>query len=209
MNKALAALRDGIVPHPAAETAQHRDAGVLTVPNAFTVLRFGLIVPAVISILQIDQRPWLPLVLVAVFSLTDWVDGFLARLLDQYSRVGAQLDPFADRLGLGLVIIALTWVGLLPLWAVIVIAVVDLTVGAVLLRLGVVGAMSVTWAGKFRTAVTMLGTVCVLAGPAFAWAWLTALGSVLVQAGAVVHVLTGLGYLRTARRLSRSRARAA
>lgn len=209
MHKVLAALRDGIVPHPAAETAQHRDAGLLTVPNLFTVARFGLIVPAVVSILQIDQRPWLPLVLVALFSLTDWVDGFLARLLEQYSRVGEQLDPFADRLGLGLVIVALTWVGLLPLWAVIVIAIVDLGVGAALVRLRVVGALSVTWAGKFRTALTMLGTVSVLAGPAFGWGWLTVFGSVCVQTGAVVHVITGIGYLRTAARLSRSRARAA
>jgi cardiolipin synthase len=37
-------------------------------------------------------------VLVAIFSLTDWVDGFLARLLDQFSEFGAKLDPIADRI---------------------------------------------------------------------------------------------------------------
>ena len=63
--------------------------------------------------------------------------------------------------------------------------------------------MKVTWAGKLRTALTMLGVVAVLAGPTFDWFWLTALGSACVQIGAVLHVLNGIGYARTARRLSR------
>ena len=84
------AVRDGLVPQRSSEQApQHRDSGLWTVPNLFTLLRFVLIIPAVISIFYIDERPWLPLTLVAVFSLTDWVDGFLARLLNQYSVIGA------------------------------------------------------------------------------------------------------------------------
>ncbi|WP_144791127.1 CDP-alcohol phosphatidyltransferase family protein [Kocuria palustris] len=204
MNKALDALRDGLVPPSRGEEpAPKRDSGLLTVPNAVTVLRFALIIPAIAAILQIQERPWMPLVLVTIFSLTDWVDGFLARLLDQYSDIGARLDPIADRLGLGLVIIALTVEGMLPLWAVVVIAIVDITLGIALVRLRVADRMKVTWAGKLRTALTMFGVVAVLAGPAFDWAWLSALGSACVQVGAVLHVLTGIGYLRTARRLSR------
>ena len=214
MNKALAALRDGLLPpslrrhettgdRPAGQASSPADSGVLTVPNAFTVLRFVLIIPAVIAILQIQERPWLPLVLVAVFSLTDWVDGFLARLLDQFSEFGAKLDPIADRLGLGLVIIALTVEGMLPLWAILVIAAVDLALLVLLVRLRLSEGMKVTWARKLRTALTMLGVVAVLAGPAFDWSWLTALGSACVQIGAVLHVLNGIGYARTARRLSR------
>lgn len=208
MNKALAALRDGLLPPSARRTGDdappaRADRGALTIPNAFTVLRFLLIIPAVIAILQIDQRPWLPLVLVAIFSLTDWVDGYLARLLDQFSEFGAKLDPLADRLGLGLVIIALTVEGMLPLWAVLVIAVVDVVLLIVLVALHVGDRMQVTWAGKLRTALTMVGVVAVLAGPAFGWGWLSVFGSVCVQVGAVLHVLTGIGYLRAARRLSR------
>lgn len=214
MNKALTALRDGLLPPSlrgdepagqgrAAQSSPHADSGVLTVPNAFTALRFLLIIPAVIAILQIQERPWMPLVLVAIFSLTDWVDGFLARLLDQFSEFGAKLDPIADRIGLGLVIIALTVEGMLPLWAILVIAAVDVALLVMLVRLRLREGMAVTWAGKLRTALTMLGVVAVLAGPAFDWSWLTALGSVCVQAGAVLHVLNGIGYARTALRISR------
>ena len=214
MNKALTALRDGLLPPSlrgdepagqgrAAQSSSYADSGVVTVPNAFTALRFLLIIPAVIAILQIQERPWMPLVLVAIFSLTDWVDGFLARLLDQFSEFGAKLDPLADRIGLGLVIIALTVEGMLPLWAILVIAAVDVALLVMLVRLRLSEGMAVTWAGKLRTALTMLGVVAVLAGPAFDWSWLTALGSVCVQVGAVLHVLNGIGYARTALRISR------
>lgn len=193
------ALRDGLVPQRGAErAAANRDSGLWTVPNLFTLLRFVLIIPAVISIFYIDERPWLPLTLVAVFSLTDWVDGFLARLLDQYSVIGAQLDPLADRLGLGLVVIGLAWEGLLPWWAIAIIASVDLGLLLLILVLGAHDSMKVNWVGKFRTALTMVGVVAVLAGPALAQPALSTLGVVCVEIGAFIHVFTGIMYVRLA-----------
>lgn len=193
------AVRDGLVPQRSSEQApQHRDSGLWTVPNLFTLLRFVLIIPAVISIFYIDERPWLPLTLVAVFSLTDWVDGFLARLLNQYSVIGAQLDPLADRVGLGLVVIVLAWEGLLPWWAIAIIASVDLGLLLLILVLGAHDSMKVNWVGKFRTALTMVGVVAVLAGPALAQPALSTLGVVCVEIGAFIHVFTGIMYVRLA-----------
>ncbi|WP_054822009.1 CDP-alcohol phosphatidyltransferase family protein [Arthrobacter sp. JCM 19049] len=61
-----------------------------------------------------DEQPVLTLVLAAIFGTTDWVDGFLARHLNQTSSFGQILDPIADRIGVALILVALTIAGLLP-----------------------------------------------------------------------------------------------
>ena len=110
---------------------------VLTIPNLLSFLRI-----AVIPLVYLDLvagRHLRALVLLAVLASTDWLDGYLARRLDQTSRLGIHLDPISDRVlfvvaGAGLVVS-----GLLPLWAVLVVVVRDLAVlgaGAVLIARG-------------------------------------------------------------------------
>lgn len=188
--------------------AQHQDAAelvespyyhrVLTVPNIVSVLRLVLIVPAVLAVLDISERPVRALVLVVVFSLTDWVDGTLARALGQRSRLGEVMDPVADRLGTVAIAVAAGVVGLFPWWVLGVVAVVDLVVGAAALVRGSLGALRVTALGKAKTAVLMAGTVLVLAGPAWAAPEVTEVGRVMVQAAAVLHLLAGVQYARQA-----------
>ncbi|MFC4903297.1 CDP-alcohol phosphatidyltransferase family protein [Kocuria oceani] len=173
---------------------------VVTVPNVVSVVRFALIVPAVLAVLDIDERPVLALVLVAVFSLTDWVDGTLARALRQRSRVGEVMDPLADRLGTVAIAVAAGVVGLFPWWVLVVIAVVDVVVGIATLARGSLGALRVTTAGKAKTALLMVGTVLVLAGPAWSSPEVTDVGRVLVQIAAVLHALAGIQYFRQALR---------
>ncbi|GAB2619554.1 CDP-alcohol phosphatidyltransferase family protein [Kocuria himachalensis] len=187
---------------------QHQDAvepaespyydRVLTVPNVVSVVRFALIVPAVLAVLDIDERPVRALVLVALFSLTDWVDGTLARALKQRSRVGEVMDPIADRLGTVAIAVAASIVGLFPWWVLIVIAVVDVVVGIATLVRRSLGTLRVTTVGKAKTALLMVGTVFVLAGPAWASPEVTDVGRVMVQAAAVLHVLAGVQYFRQA-----------
>ncbi|KLU11168.1 CDP-alcohol phosphatidyltransferase family protein [Kocuria sp. SM24M-10] len=173
---------------------------VVTVPNVVSVVRFALIVPAVLAVLDIDERPVRALVLVAVFSLTDWVDGTLARALRQRSRVGEVMDPLADRLGTVAIAVAAGVVGLFPWWVLVVIAVVDVVVGIATLARGSLGALRVTTVGKAKTALLMVGTVLVLAGPAWSSPEVTDVGRVLVQIAAVLHALAGIQYFRQALR---------
>jgi cardiolipin synthase len=173
---------------------------ILTVPNVVSVVRLGLIVPAVLAVLDIDDRAVQALVLVTVFSLTDWVDGTLARVLDQRSRVGEVLDPFADRLGTVAIAVAAAVVGLFPWWVLVVIPVVDVVVGVATLARRTLGTLRVTVVGKAKTALLMLGTVLVLAGPAWSSTAVTGAGQVLVQVAAVLHVVAGTQYLRQALR---------
>ena len=195
--------------------AQHQEAAepvespyyhrVVTVPNVVSVVRLGLIVPAVLAVLDIGERPVQALVLVAAFSLTDWVDGVLARALNQRSRVGEVMDPVADRLGTVAIAVAASVVGLFPWWVLVVIGVVDVVVAVATLIRGSLGALRVTSLGKAKTALLMAGTVLVLAGPAWSAPEVTEVGRVMVQVAAVLHVLAGAQYFRQALRRQSSR----
>lgn len=176
---------------------------VLTLPNVVSVVRFCLIVPAVLAVLDIYDRPVRALVLVAVFSLTDWVDGTLARALKQRSRVGEVMDPIADRLGTVAIAVAASVVGLFPWWVIVVIAVTDVVVGVFALRHRTFGVLRVTKVGKAKTALLMVGSVLVLAGPAWSSTEVTDSGRVLVQAAAVLHVVAGVQYFRQVTRRDR------
>ncbi len=78
----------------------------MTIPNILTVLRL-LAAPGVAVMFLYFTRPWadwFALVLFVLASITDWFDGYLARLWKQESRFGAMLDPIADK---AMVVIAL------------------------------------------------------------------------------------------------------
>ena len=73
--------------------------------------------------LDLVGERWLrAFVLLVVFSATDWFDGYLARRLDQMTKLGKLLDPISDRLLFVVVGVGFVVAGLLPLWAVLVAA---------------------------------------------------------------------------------------
>lgn len=125
---------------------------VATVPNVVTVLRLAAL-PFIWHSL-VTARFWQALVLIAVFAATDWIDGYLARRLDQVTRLGQLLDPLADRALLAVTAIAMVVAGVLPWWAVAAVVVRDLIVllVAAVLVAGPSQAPPVTRLGKTATA---------------------------------------------------------
>lgn len=91
----------------------------MTLPNLVTLTRLAL-VPFLIVCFQLGALRW-ALALFLVASLTDWVDGWLARRLNQTSRLGAMLDPLVDKVLVSASLIELTAMGLVPAWTVILI----------------------------------------------------------------------------------------
>lgn len=86
----------------------------MNLPNSITLLRLALV--PVFAFLQLDGRPLAALIVFVAAAASDGIDGFLARALDQRTRFGAILDPFADKL-LGLTaLLLLVWGGTIPLW---------------------------------------------------------------------------------------------
>ncbi|MFU8839867.1 MAG: CDP-alcohol phosphatidyltransferase family protein [Nitriliruptoraceae bacterium] len=157
---------------------------IWTIPNALSLAR--LLVLPLIYLDLVDGRLTRAFVLLVVFAATDWLDGYLARRLDQISRLGTLLDPISDRALFLVVGIAFVVAGLLPVWALLLIVVRDV---AVLL---VGGALLV--AGRTPPAVTRIGKAATFG---LMWAFPIWLVAAMVGGGAAEPqvVLAGLGWV--------------
>lgn len=89
-----------------------RDA--LTIPNAVSFARV-LAVPYFWWVLLAEERVGWAAALIFIIGSTDWIDGYLARRLDQISEVGKFLDPLADRLMIFSALVAGLIAGVLPI----------------------------------------------------------------------------------------------
>jgi CDP-diacylglycerol--glycerol-3-phosphate 3-phosphatidyltransferase len=95
----------------------------MTVSNIITVSRLVLL-PFIIYFLLNEQRI-VAFVIMLVSLLSDGLDGYLARRLNQESRLGRFLDPLCDKIFLAAVLIALLYIRAIPLWAVLLIVLRD------------------------------------------------------------------------------------
>lgn len=95
----------------------------LTIPNALSVLRL-LLVP-VFLVLLLDEQNVAALLVLIFASASDWFDGFLARKLNQVTKLGARLDPAADRLYIFATLIGLAVNGNIPVWLAVVVILRD------------------------------------------------------------------------------------
>ena len=96
---------------------------------------FRIGITPVIGYLILEQQFATAVALCAVSSVTDFLDGWIARTYNSESKIGALLDPLADKLLVATLTIALTWVHLIPLWLTTLILLRDsliLTLGAYL-----------------------------------------------------------------------------
>ncbi|MEE1618772.1 CDP-alcohol phosphatidyltransferase family protein [Brachybacterium sp. J144] len=168
-----------------------------TLPNLVTLLRFVLLLP--VCRLLLDGPDTLAVVLLLVWASTDWVDGLLARTLDQTSRVGEIIDPIADRLGLAAIVLTLALAGLLPWAALVLILLMDVAMAALATRAALGGRIAVSRLGKVRTFVLMSSVFLLVAAAAWAPGLIGAV-QVLVWIGVVLHVVSAADYILRARR---------
>ena len=136
--------------------------------NKLTMLRVVLIpVFLVLLYLPIPFHMAFALVIFILASVTDFIDGYIARHYNQVTDFGKFMDPLADKL---LVMSALLWfveAGRLPAWAMLVVVAREFAVTA--LRLIAVErgrVIAAAWSGKVKTASTMVGICLMLAFPA-------------------------------------------
>jgi len=177
---------------------------VLTVPNLLSLSRI-LVLPLV-HLDIVAGRYGRALAVLVLIGASDWLDGFLARVLDQRTRLGAILDPIGDRLVFVAVGIALVRSDLLPLWVLVVLLareVVVLLVGLVLLRLRQ-GIPETSRLGKVATTGLMLSITGLVAatalgsGPDDPVGWLRTLALAGLTINLSLTYLATLGYARAA-----------
>ncbi|QAY62689.1 CDP-alcohol phosphatidyltransferase family protein [Xylanimonas allomyrinae] len=178
-------------------------SSVWTVPNVISLLRLALV--PVFAVLIVSHHDVWALFVLAFSGFTDWLDGVLARRLNQVSRLGQMLDPAADRLFIFVTLVGLAWRDVVPLWLVVVIVARDamLTCLLPLLAKHGFGPLEVSIVGKAGTFALLyafpllllaeapggLGTAAHIVGWAFTW-W-----------GVGLYWLAGLQYVVQARGL--------
>nr|WP_035772039.1 CDP-alcohol phosphatidyltransferase family protein [Arthrobacter sp. Br18] len=189
------------VQHPVLATAW-------TLPNIITVIRF-LGVPLFVWFMVEQQYGPAVVTLVALGS-TDWIDGYLARRLNQISTVGKWLDPVADRTAL--IVVAATFVvnGIAPEWLVWIIVVPDaLLILNMLVLFRRPNHLPVSNVGKVRTALLLVGLPLLLLHrvPGYENPGLLLAAHVLLVLGCIGHLLAFYGYFTEAHRQYRRQAR--
>ena len=107
---------------------------------------------------------WISLALFIVASLTDYVDGYIARKYNQVSDFGKFLDPLADKLlTIAAMVMFCEW-GTFPGWALMIVLTREFAVtGLRLVAVGKGTVIAAGWSGKVKTASTMIG-LCVMMG---------------------------------------------
>ncbi len=182
----------------------------LNIPNLLSLLRLAG-VPVFLWLLLGPREDGWALALLVFSALTDWLDGKLARWLNQMSRLGQLLDPAADRLYIAATLVAFLVRGIVPWWVVAPLVLRELVVGVCLVVLRRHGFLppDVTYAGKAATFVLMYAfplllltqggsAVAAVARP-FAYAF-TAWGCVLYLWSGALYVIQTISAVRGAAR---------
>lgn len=140
----------------------------LNLPTLLTLLRIALI-PVFLSVFfaSFQGANWLCTALFGLAAVTDWLDGYLARRLNQISAFGAFLDPVADKLMVATALVLLVQAIPTPLMAVAVAIIIGREIAISALRewmaqIGRQGCVAVSIVGKCKTTVQMIAVLLLL-----------------------------------------------
>jgi cardiolipin synthase (CMP-forming) len=181
---------------------------VLTIPNGISALRLvgvPLFLWLVLGPRSATADYWAVGVLMAA-GISDWLDGKIARALNQTSRLGQLLDPAADRLYIAATIVALAVRDVIPWWLVAVLALREITVGAALATLrrrAGFGTLQVSFVGKAATLCLLYAFPLLFLGDHPGWGGTLAriLGWTVATWGTVLYWWAAMLYLNQVKSL--------
>jgi cardiolipin synthase len=167
---------------------------VLTIPNLISLIRLGLI-PVFLWLLFGQDNPFAAGWLLGGIGATDWVDGYLARRLDQVSEVGKFLDPLADRLAIVAAVIGGLISGHVPAgfaWALIIR---EVLIGLGAIYVAVIGhtKLAVRDLGKLATFMVYAAVAWFLVGTE--WGWVRTAAWIVGVPGLILYYVVGFQYV--------------
>lgn len=179
-----------------------------SMPNLLTLLRLFFIPFIIIAIL--DHRAVLALSLFIVAGVSDALDGLLARLLHQRTKLGEYLDPIADKLLLSSLFLVFSLTHRVA-WRITVLVfsrdILMLVIGAVLFMTNTVRDMRPSILGKLATAVQVVALGLVLLADVYPHAhWIMEVKRFALRATVVLTVLSGMHYMFVIARRLRAQA---
>lgn len=146
----------------------------MTLASKITLARIAFIPLYMALMYQSGGNPgvwmWISLAVFIIASVTDFVDGQIARRYNQVSDFGKFLDPLADKLlTIAAMVMFCEW-GMMPGWALMLVLTREFAVtGLRLVAVGKGKVIAAGWSGKVKTASTMVGLCVLMAFPTVAW----------------------------------------
>ena len=174
-------------------------ATILTIPNLLTILRIFMI--PVFVLVFYAEYPWSKMASAVIFALagiTDWIDGYLARKLNQVTPFGTFLDPISDKVFVGCLLVLLVGFGRLDgLWILPVLLILfrEFMISGLREFLGPHDVkMPVTKLAKWKTTVQMLSLGLLILAPTIPY--MLDIGRWSLALAALLTLITGWGYMK-------------
>ncbi|GAB2525454.1 CDP-diacylglycerol--glycerol-3-phosphate 3-phosphatidyltransferase [Microbulbifer agarilyticus] len=176
----------------------------MTLANKLTLLRVALI-PVFVLVFYLPYK-WSYIASALIFSIaaaTDWLDGYLARKLNQSTPFGAFLDPVADKLMVATALVLLVDLHDHRLFTIAAAIIIGREIAVSALRewmaeLGQRGSVAVNYVGKIKTTAQMAAIIVLLAFDVEEFPVMETIGYILLYVAAALTLWTMVVYLRAA-----------
>jgi cardiolipin synthase len=172
----------------------------MNLANAITILRL-LLLPLIAGLFLVNApwAAWAAFILYILGALSDWLDGWVARTFNQITPLGTLLDPIADKIYVGAMLILLAGFDRLPgPWIILAVLIIarEFLISGLREYLGPKHiTLPVSGAAKIKTTLQMLATALLIIGP-YTQAPLQEIGLWALLAATILTVYTGWIYMR-------------
>lgn len=180
---------------------------IFNIPNNLTLLRIALI-PCLILVFYLSDQTLslyqknLTATLIFLFAaITDWLDGYFARRLNQTSDFGAFIDPVADKLIIIAALILLVELGRVESIVAFIIIAREFTISSLrewMAMLGKSGSIAVAFIGKLKTTLQMIAILFLLYSENILFFPIALIGKILIYIAALLTIISMIYYLKIA-----------